>query len=337
MTCCGSCSIGDIAVTGTFFSPPSRHRPHPGPPRNALRASGEGEVERRGLRISPRSIRATIARCPNRANHAGRRPGPTPPFVLDRTPAGTAMNRGRHRGLLPRVWMIGVKDKIWSLRQGLFGKYVLALVGLVIFVLAVNGAMETWISYRATRATLTGAMGEKAEATARRIEQSIAELERQVSWVTRAYAQTLAQHNADYAQLLNQVAPVSQLTLLDGAGHEQLKMSRSAARVVGSNADFSRDHPLHRSRHPRRQLFAGRIPRRPALHVDRGVAFRLQCRRHARRYRSFLPRRFPRRGPGRQGGHRLSWSIPAARCWRRRPRDRSWPRIFRSCRRSNRC
>jgi class 3 adenylate cyclase/HAMP domain-containing protein len=111
----------------------------------------------------------------------------------------------------------------------------------VIFVLAVNGAMETWISYRATRATLTGAMGEKAEATARRIEQSIAELERQVSWVTRAYAQTLAQHNADYAQLLNQVAPVSQLTLLDGAGHEQLKMARSAPRVVGSNADFSRD------------------------------------------------------------------------------------------------
>ncbi len=137
--------------------------------------------------------------------------------------------------------MIGVKDKIWSLRQGLFAKYVFALVGLVIFVLAVNGAMETWISYRATKATLTGAMGEKAEATARRIEQSIAELERQVSWVTRAYAQTLAQHNADYAQLLNQVAPVSQLTLLDGAGHEQLKMSRSAPRVVGSNADFSRD------------------------------------------------------------------------------------------------
>ncbi len=137
--------------------------------------------------------------------------------------------------------MIGVKDKIWSLRQGLFAKYVFALVGLVIFVLAVNGAMETWISYRATKASLTGAMGEKAEATARRIEQSIAELERQVSWVTRAYAQTLAQHNADYAQLLNQVAPVSQLTLLDGAGREQLKMPRSAQRVVGSNADFSRD------------------------------------------------------------------------------------------------
>ena len=137
--------------------------------------------------------------------------------------------------------MIGVKDKIWSLRQGLFAKYVFALVGLVIFVLAVNGAMETWISYRATKACAHRRDGEKAEATARRIEQSIAELERQVSWVTRAYAQTLAQHNADYAQLLNQVAPVSQLTLLDGAGREQLKMPRSAQRVVGSNADFSRD------------------------------------------------------------------------------------------------
>ena len=85
--------------------------------------------------------------------------------------------------------MIAVKDKIWSLREGLFAKYVIALVGLVVFVLAVNGAMETWISYRATKTTLTDAMAEKAEATARRIEQSISELERQISWVTRASAQ----------------------------------------------------------------------------------------------------------------------------------------------------
>ena len=145
--------------------------------------------------------------------------------------------------------MIAVRNKVGSLRQGLFAKYVFALVGLVIFVLAVNGATETWISYRATRATLTDAMGEKAEATARRIEQSIAELERQVSWVTRASAgdpqrpaQTLAQHNADYVQLLSQVPPVTRLALLDGTGHEQLKLSRGAASaVVGSRADFSRD------------------------------------------------------------------------------------------------
>ena len=136
--------------------------------------------------------------------------------------------------------MIGVKDRIWFLREGLFAKYVISLVGLVVFVLAVNGAMETWISYRATKTTLTDAMSEKAEATARRIEQSISELERQISWVTRASAQTLEQHRADYAQLLNQVPAVSQLSLLDGNGREQLRLSRTAI-AVGSKTDFSRD------------------------------------------------------------------------------------------------
>jgi class 3 adenylate cyclase/HAMP domain-containing protein len=136
--------------------------------------------------------------------------------------------------------MTGVKDKIWFLREGLFAKYVIALVGLVVFVLAVNGAMETWISYRATKSTLTDAMSEKAEATARRIEQSVSELGRQISWVTRASAVKLEDHRADYAQLLNQVPAVNQLTLLDGRGREQLRLSRVTISVA-SGADFSRD------------------------------------------------------------------------------------------------
>src|SRR5450631_2136437 len=117
-----------------------------------------------------------------------------------------------------RVWMIGVKDKIWFLREGLFAKYVMSLVGLVVFVLAVNGAMETWINYRATRTTLADAMSEKAEATARRIEQSVADLERQISWVTRASSDTLEKHRADYTQLLNEVPAINQLFLLGGNG-----------------------------------------------------------------------------------------------------------------------
>jgi class 3 adenylate cyclase/HAMP domain-containing protein len=136
--------------------------------------------------------------------------------------------------------MIGVKDKIWFLRGGLFAKYVMSLVGLVVFVLAVNGAIETWISYRGTKTTLTDAMSEKAEATARRIEQSISELERQISWVTRASAVTLEQHRADYTQLLNQVPAVSQLSFLNGNGREQLRLSRTTILVAGGT-DFSRD------------------------------------------------------------------------------------------------
>jgi class 3 adenylate cyclase/HAMP domain-containing protein len=136
--------------------------------------------------------------------------------------------------------MIGVKGKGWLSRKGLFAKYVMALVGLVVFVLAVNAATEIWINYRSTKTTLIDAMSARAEATAERIEQSIADLERQISWVTRASAVKIEDHRADYAQLLTQVPAVFQLTLLDGNGREKLRLSRTAI-AVGSNADYSRD------------------------------------------------------------------------------------------------
>src|SRR5262249_53588237 len=136
--------------------------------------------------------------------------------------------------------MSGVKDKIWFLREGLFAKYVMSLVGLVVFVLAVNGLTETWINYRGTKTTLTDAMAEKAEATARRIDQSINELDRQISWVTRASVVTLDQRRADYAQLLNQISAVSQLQQLNGQGRELLRLSRTAI-SSSSGLDFSRD------------------------------------------------------------------------------------------------
>src|SRR4030081_190613 len=101
--------------------------------------------------------------------------------------------------------MNGVKDKVWFLREGLFAKYVIALVGLVVFVLAVNGAMEIWISYRGIKTSLTDAMSEKAEATAKRIQQSMSDLERQIGWVTRASSGfKLEDRRADYTQLLRQ-------------------------------------------------------------------------------------------------------------------------------------
>jgi hypothetical protein len=136
--------------------------------------------------------------------------------------------------------MNAVKDKIWFLREGLFAKYVLALVGLVVFVLAVNGALETWISYRGIKATLTDAMSEKADATAQRIEQAMADLERQISWATRAYSNTTDLRRADYLQLLKQVPPVSQLSQVNGQRRETLRVSRQTV-TVASNADFSRD------------------------------------------------------------------------------------------------
>ncbi len=167
--------------------------------------------------------------------------------------------------------MIGVKDKIGSLRQGLFAKYVLSLVGLVVFVLAVNGAMETWISYRATKTTLTDAMGEKAEATARRIEQSISELERQISWVTRASAETLEQAPRRLCA-----------TPEPGRRHQPaLAARRQGPRAASAVAHrdcgrqqgrFLPRRPIYRNRRPRRQLRARPIS--PA----RSLSCRSRCR-----------------------------------------------------------
>jgi class 3 adenylate cyclase/HAMP domain-containing protein len=137
--------------------------------------------------------------------------------------------------------MNGVKDKIWFLREGLFAKYVLALVGLVVIVLAVNGALETWISYRGIKATLTDGMNEKAEATARRIEQTMADLERQISWVTRASSDTNDKRQADYQQLLNQVPWVTQISQISGQGRETLRLSRRNGVSYGSTLSFARE------------------------------------------------------------------------------------------------
>src|SRR5436190_11488969 len=156
---------------------------------------------------------------------------------------GASETDARARSWRTRVRMNEVKDRVGFLREGLFAKYVVALVGLVVFVLAVNGAIETWITCRGIKSSRNDGMSEKAEATAKRIQQSLSDLERQISWVTRASSNTTDLRRADYAQLLRQVPQVSQLSLLNAQGREVLRMTRQTA-TLDSNADFSRDARL---------------------------------------------------------------------------------------------
>jgi signal transduction histidine kinase len=125
-------------------------------------------------------------------------------------------------------------------RAGLFRKYVVYFVGLVVLVLAINGGLEMWLTYRDTTTALSRAQSEKAEAAARRIDESLSEIERQISWTTRASAATVDQHRADYALLLGQVPAIDELIKLDGAGREQLRVAR-AGTTVGRNTDYSHD------------------------------------------------------------------------------------------------
>lgn len=141
------------------------------------------------------------------------------------------------------------QPRSWFRRGGLFTKYVLLFVGLVVFVLAVNGALETWFMYRETKTTLVNAQAEKAETTARSIEQFMSGIERQLSWVTRASSTSIEQRRADYTALLQQVPEIDELRQLDGTGGERLVATRAGV-TAGSGTDYSRDprfeEPLRR-------------------------------------------------------------------------------------------
>ncbi len=158
-----------------------------------------------------------------------------------------------------------VKDRTGFLREGLFAKYVVALVGLVVFVLAINGAMEVWITYRGIKSSLNDGMSEKAEATAKRIQQSLSDLERQISPVTRASATkdseaaTLEQRRADYAQLLNQVPSVSQLSFINRSGSRTTQADPPHLHARKQHRLLAR-RQVHRNRLARHQLRAGLLP-----------------------------------------------------------------------------
>ena len=130
--------------------------------------------------------------------------------------------------------------KRWFRRRSLFGKYVVSFVTLVVLVLAANGAFETWFTYTEVTQLLSDSQSEKAEGMARRIEQYVAEIERQISWATRASATTLDQRRSDYALLLQQVPPVDRVIQLDSSGKEQLRLTREGY-VERSGIDYSAD------------------------------------------------------------------------------------------------
>ena len=184
--------------------------------------------------------------------------------------------------------MAGANDKTRFLREGLFAKYVVSLVGLVVFVLAVNGAMESWISYRATKTRLTDGLEDKA--------QGRRTTDRAVDLRTRAPDQLgdagASQRHAGEAprrlrKLLHQVSVVNQLFRAQ---------RRAAARCCGSLAPVDA-RPAATPTSPATCASPTRSPaasatRRPgfsdrtAVHVDLGGAFRFQRRGHRGRARS---------------------------------------------------
>ncbi|MBI3003033.1 MAG: GAF domain-containing protein, partial [candidate division NC10 bacterium] len=127
----------------------------------------------------------------------------------------------------------------------LFRKYVTFFVTLVGGALLISGLIEIYFSYQENKTALVRIQREKALAAASRIEQFVKEIERQIGWTAQSpwgtRAMALDQRRFDYLRLLRQVPAVTEISHLDPVGREQLKVSRLAMDVVGSQADFSRE------------------------------------------------------------------------------------------------
>src|SRR6266516_2462315 len=130
-----------------------------------------------------------------------------------------------------------------QVRGRLFRKYVALFLAVVCVALLTSGLSEIWFSYQEHKASLIRIQREQAEAAAAKIGQFIKEIESQIGWTTQLpwSAGTLEQRRFDGLRLLRQVPAITELAQLDATGHEQLRVSRLAMDVVGSQADFSKD------------------------------------------------------------------------------------------------
>jgi signal transduction histidine kinase/putative methionine-R-sulfoxide reductase with GAF domain len=128
-------------------------------------------------------------------------------------------------------------------RRRLFAKYAAALVGLVSLVLLINGSLDIWFSYDEAKDAAIRLQREKADAAAQRIEEFIAEIERQIGWTTATQwaSSPIEQRRFDFGRLQRQVPAITELIQLDGQGHEQLKVSRLSMDLAGGGADYSAD------------------------------------------------------------------------------------------------
>jgi signal transduction histidine kinase len=138
----------------------------------------------------------------------------------------------------------GAKSFFWHLVHGrLFWKYVVLFVAVTGSALLANSLIDIWFTYRDLRTVLIRAQNEQADAAAAKITQFIKEIEGQLGWTTYLSWAVPAteQRELDGIRLLRQVPAISELTLLDDQGREQLRLSRQVMDRVGGNIDFSAD------------------------------------------------------------------------------------------------
>jgi signal transduction histidine kinase len=123
----------------------------------------------------------------------------------------------------------------------LFRKYVALFLAAVCIMLISNGLFEVVFYYKDHKSSLIRIHREQAAAAANKITQFIKEIESQIGWTTQLpwSGTTLDQRRVDGLRLLRQVPAITELSQLDPAGTEQLRISRLVIDVARGQTDFS--------------------------------------------------------------------------------------------------
>lgn len=127
------------------------------------------------------------------------------------------------------------------LPSGIARRFAKALVGLVTIALVATGAANMWLSYTQATDAAVSVERDKALVAAGRVAQFIGEIESQIGWTTGAEwgRSTLDERRYDFIRLLRQAPAIADLQFIDGAGREQLRLSRLEPDVIGSGTDRS--------------------------------------------------------------------------------------------------
>ena len=126
-------------------------------------------------------------------------------------------------------------------RGRLFGKYLMSFAAVAAAALIVNGALDAWFSYSEQRRLLIAIQREQADSAASKIAQFVGEIERQISWLAQLPPGSLTREDRriDAIRLLRLSPAVAEIAQLNAQGREQLRISRQALDVIGSQKDLS--------------------------------------------------------------------------------------------------
>jgi HAMP domain-containing protein len=128
-------------------------------------------------------------------------------------------------------------------RWRLFPKYALLIIALVGGLLIASGATSIYFSWRETERNLVDLQAEKAQAAAARIEQYILDIEHQLGWTTLPAldegSDPFEPRRTEYQKLFRLVPAITEVAWIDPNGREQVRISRVAVNVDGSNDDYS--------------------------------------------------------------------------------------------------